>query len=55
MKKSLGEMSGPFYFQDISKNISNECKSSLSDIGIDLDILQLETEVKNLESRIITK
>jgi hypothetical protein len=53
MNESLSKNAGPFFYKEISNKISDKCNSLLKINGIDLGLMQLEYEVKQLEKRII--
>jgi len=55
MDTSLGEDAGHFFIKELRRNLSDEYVSSMDDMGVDLSLLQLEREVRNLEKSISRK
>ena len=54
MDESLGKEAGYFFIKEISRNIKDDYHSTMRDMGIDLSLMQLEREIKEMEKRIIT-
>ncbi len=54
MDESLGKEAGYFFIKEISRNIKDDYHSTMRDMGIDLSLIQLEREIKEMEKRIIT-
>jgi len=55
MDDSLGEDAGHFFIKEIRSSLNDEYISSMDDMGVDLSLLQLEREVRNLEKSITRK
>ena len=53
MNDSLGKDAGHFFMKEISKSIGDEYRLTIMDMGVDLSLMQLEYEVKELEKRIL--
>ena len=54
MDESLGKEAGYFFIKEISRNIKDDYHSTMRDMGIDLSLMQLEREIKEMEKRIVT-
>jgi len=54
MDKSLGKDAGYFFIKELSRNIHDDYQTTIKDMGIDLSLMQLEREIKELEKRMIT-
>ena len=52
MDNSLGEDAGYFFIKEIRRNLDDEYKTSMDNMGVDLGLMQLEREVRNLEKSI---
>jgi len=52
MNKSLGKDVGHFFIKELSQNIGDEYDSVIKDMGVDLNLMQLEHEVSELEKRV---
>lgn len=55
MNKTLGKNAGHFLIKELSRNIGDNYRSIMEDMGIDLGLMQLEHEVTELENRIMNK
>jgi hypothetical protein len=53
MHESLGKDAGPFFYKEISGKISDTVNETMQKYGIDLQVMQLEKEIRDLEERII--
>jgi hypothetical protein len=53
MDEMLGRDAGHFFMKEISRNIGDEYYSTISEMGVDLSLMQLEHEVKEMEKRIL--
>lgn len=53
MNESLGKNAGHFFMKEIARNIGYEYNSTIKDMGVNLNLLQLEYEVAELEKRLI--
>jgi hypothetical protein len=53
MDESLGKDAGYFFIKEISRNINDDYHPIIKDMGIDLSLMQLEREIKEMEKRII--
>jgi len=51
MNNSLGKDVGHFFIKELSHNIGGEYDSVIKDMGVDLNLMQLEHEVSELERR----
>jgi hypothetical protein len=51
MNESLSKDVGHFFIKEISQNIGDEYDSVMKDMGVDLNLMQLEHEVSELEKR----
>ncbi len=51
MNESLGKDVGHFFIKELSQNIGDEYDSVIKDMGVDLNLMQLEHEVSELEKR----
>jgi hypothetical protein len=49
MNRSLGENAGHFFIKEIRNRLSDESRSIMEDMGIDLGLMQLESEILRLE------
>ena len=49
MNRSLGENAGHFFIKEIRNRLSDESLSIMEDMGIDLGLMQLESEILRLE------
>jgi len=54
MDETLGKEAGYFFIKEISRNIKDDYHSTMRDMGIDLSLMQLEREIKEMERRIVT-
>jgi len=52
--ETLGKEAGYFFIKEISRNIKDNYHSTMSEMGIDLSLMQLEREIKEMEKRINT-
>lgn len=55
MHYSLGDKAGHFFIKELQRNLDDEYNVYMQNIGIDLALLQLEKEVKDLEKTTIKK
>ncbi len=53
MYHSLGRSAGYFFMKEIQEALGDEYTSSMMELGIDLGLLQLESEVEELEKTIM--
>ena len=53
MNDVMGRDAGHFFVKEISRNIGSEYYSTMSDMGVDLSLMQLEHEVHELEKKIL--
>jgi len=52
MNQSLGKNAGHFFIKEIQRNLEEEYSSTIKDMGVDLNLLQLEFEVAQMEKDI---
>lgn len=52
MNRSLGENAGHFFIKEIRNNLSDEYLTLMRDMGVDLGLMQLESEINRLEREI---
>ncbi len=52
MNQSLGKNAGHFFIKEIQRNLEEEYSSTIKDMGVDLNMLQLEFEVAQLEKEV---
>jgi len=50
---SLGEQAGHFFIKELQRNIGGDYNSVIKEMGVDLGLMQLEKEVRDLD-RVIT-
>lgn len=55
MDSSLGKDAGHFFIKELRTSLDDDYKTSISDMGVDLSLMQLEREVKELEKSITRK
>jgi len=55
MHYSLGDKAGHFFIKDLQRNLEDKYSSHIQELGVDLSILQLEKQVKDLEKTTIKK
>jgi len=55
MNRSLGENAGHFFIKEIRNKLSDEYLTVMSDMGVDLGLMQLESEINRLEREIIKR
>jgi hypothetical protein len=55
MDNSLGENAGHFFLKELISRLDDSNKMIISDMGVDLSIMQLEREVKKLERTVAKK
>ncbi len=54
MNKQLGEKAGHFFMKELSRKVGSDYYSVMkNDLGLDLNLLQLEHEVAELEKRVL--
>ena len=54
MNESLGKDAGYFFIKELSRNIKEDYQTPIKDMGVDLSLMQLEREVKELEKRMLS-
>jgi hypothetical protein len=52
MNRSLGENAGHFFIKEIRNKLSDECLTMMREMGVDLGLMQLESEIDRLEQEI---
>jgi len=52
MNQSLGENAGHFFIKEIRNKLSDEYLTLMRDMGVDLGLMQLESEINRLEREI---
>ncbi len=52
MNKSLGKSAGHFFIKEFRTGMNDDYHSMITDLGIDLSLLQLEFEVEELEKKL---
>ena len=52
---TLGKNAGHFFLKELSHNVGDDYRTIMRDIGINLDLMQLENEVAQLEKTIMRK
>ncbi|MCX6671155.1 MAG: hypothetical protein NTX92_04490 [Euryarchaeota archaeon] len=52
MNRSLGENAGHFFIKEIRNKLSDEYLTLMRDMGVDLGLMQLESEINRLEREI---
>ena len=52
MNRSLGENAGHFFIKEIRNKLSDEYLTVMRDMGVDLGLMQLESEINRLEKEI---
>jgi len=55
MDNSLGKDAGHFFIKELRTSLDDDYKTSMDDMGVDLSLMQLEREVKELEKSITRK
>jgi hypothetical protein len=55
MNQSLGENAGHFFIKEIRNTLSDEYLTVMRDMGVDLGLMQLESEINRLEREIIER
>lgn len=55
MDSSLGENAGHFFIKELNNRLDDNNKTVINDMGVDLSMMQLEREVKDLEKAITRK
>ena len=55
MNRSLGENAGHFFIKEIRNKLSDEYLTGMRDMGVDLGLMQLESEINRLEREIIER
>ena len=53
MNEMMGRDAGHFFMKEISRSIGDEYYSTISDMGVDLSLMQLEHEVNEMEKRLL--
>ena len=54
MNESLGKDAGYFFIKELSRNIKDDYQTPIKNMGVDLSLMQLEREVKELEKRMLS-
>jgi hypothetical protein len=49
MNRNLGEKAGHFFIKELRNTLTDDALSSMREMGVDLGLIQLETEVDRLE------
>jgi hypothetical protein len=52
MNQSLGDRAGHFFIKEIRNTLNDECLFSIKTMGVDLGMMQLESEIMRLEREI---
>jgi len=52
MNRSLGENAGYFFIKELRNTLSDEYLTMMRDMGVDLGLMQLESEINRLEREI---
>lgn len=52
MNRTLGKDAGHFFIRELLHNIGGEYHSTIKDMGVDLNLMQLEHEIDELEKRL---
>jgi hypothetical protein len=55
MNRSLGENAGHFFIKEIRNTLSDEYLTVMRDMGVDLGLMQLESEINRLERETIER
>ena len=55
MDISLGKDAGHFFIKELRISLDDDYKTSIGDMGVDLSLMQLEREIKELEKSITRK
>ena len=55
MDSSLGENAGHFFIKELNNRLDDDNRNIINDMGVDLSIMQLEREVRDLEKTIAQK
>jgi len=55
MDSSLGKNAGHFFIKELHISLDDDYKTFISDMGVDLSLMQLEREIKELEKSITRK
>ena len=53
MYKSLGKDAGHFFIKELSRNIGDSYNTSIKNMGVDLSLMQLESQVTRMERRFL--
>jgi hypothetical protein len=53
MNKSLGKDAGHFFIKELSRNIGDNYNTSIKNMGVDLSLMQLESQVTRMERRFL--
>ena len=53
MNQSLGKDAGHFFIKELSRTLGDDYNSTMKEMGIDLNLMQLEHEVSELEKNIL--
>lgn len=52
MNQSLGKEAGHFFIKELKRNIREDYKTTMEDIGLDLGLMQLESEVNEMSKKL---
>ena len=55
MNKSLGKDAGHFFIKELSRNIGDDFNNIIKDMGVDLSLMQLESQVTRMERGLLNK
>jgi hypothetical protein len=55
MNRSLGENAGHFFIKEIRNTLSDDYLTVMKDMGVDLGLMQLESEITRLERDLATR
>lgn len=55
MNRSLGENAGHFFIKEIRNTLSDDTLKLMKDMGVDLGLMQLESEITRLEREIFER
>lgn len=53
MHGALGASAGPFFYKEIARNLGSNHRSTMMNMGVDLNLMQLAYEVSKLERRVL--
>ena len=52
LNRSLGDLAGHFFIKELRNTLSDDYLTTMREMGVDLGIMQLETEVSHLEQQL---